>query len=245
MTLNGSAISANVTTTDLSTLVSAINDKTGATGIVAVASIDKASITLTDSTGADISIENFDSSAAVAGAGAQTVSFDVTGGTGSATSLSAGGINDGDRDSTVVGGTVEFKSTGGAFSVSSSLGEVSSNLFSGNADDLQASANENVSSIDISSATGAQDAIDVADGALATIDSLRADLGAIQNRFETTISNLNTTSENLSAARSRILDTDFASETANLTKTQILQQASVAMLSQANSLPQLVLSLLQ
>ncbi len=245
LTLNGKAISANVTTTDLSTLVSAINDKTGATGIVAVASIDKTSITLTHSTGEDITVQNFDSSVAVSGAGGQTVTATVTGGTGGATTLSAGGINDGSRDSTVVGGQVEFKSTGGAFSVSSSLGEVSSNLFSGNANDLQASANQNVSSIDISSATGAQSAIDIADGALATIDSLRADLGAIQNRFETTISNLNVTSENLSAARSRILDTDFAAETANLTKTQILQQASVAMLSQANSLPQLVLSLLQ
>ncbi|MCF6323195.1 MAG: hypothetical protein L3J89_02540 [Gammaproteobacteria bacterium] len=83
------------------------------------------------------------------------------------------------------------------------------------------------------------------DGALDQINTLRGDLGAVQNRFESTIANLSATSENLSAARSRIRDTDYASETAALTRAQILQQAGVAMLSQANSLPQLVLSLLQ
>ncbi|MDT8372268.1 MAG: flagellin, partial [Gammaproteobacteria bacterium] len=68
--------------------------------------------------------------------------------------------------------------------------------------------------------------------------------GAIQNRFESTITNLNTAVENLSAARSRIMDADFAAETANLTRAQILQQAGTAMLAQANALPQSVLSLL-
>ncbi|NNL56776.1 MAG: flagellin, partial [Pseudomonadales bacterium] len=81
--------------------------------------------------------------------------------------------------------------------------------------------------------------------ALATISSIRADLGAVQNRFQSTISNLSTTSENLSAARSRIQDADFASETANLTRTQILQQAGISVLAQANALPQQVLGLLQ
>lgn len=82
------------------------------------------------------------------------------------------------------------------------------------------------------------------DDALQTIDSKRAELGAAQNRFESTISNLQNISENVSASRSRIMDTDFASETANLTKNQIMQQAGTAMLSQANQLPQAVLSLL-
>jgi flagellin len=70
-------------------------------------------------------------------------------------------------------------------------------------------------------------------------------LGAIQTRFDSTISSLTATAENLTAARSRILDTDFAAETAALTRSQILQQAGVSMLAQANSLPQLALSLLQ
>ena len=80
--------------------------------------------------------------------------------------------------------------------------------------------------------------------AIASIDSQRADLGAIQNRFESTIANLQNVSENASAARGRIQDTDYAAETANLTKNQILQQAGTAILAQANQLPQAVLSLL-
>jgi len=77
------------------------------------------------------------------------------------------------------------------------------------------------------------------------VDGFRADLGAIQNRFSSTIANLSTTTENLSAARSRILDTDFAAETAELTRVQILQQAGIAMLAQANAAPQGILALLQ
>jgi flagellin len=83
------------------------------------------------------------------------------------------------------------------------------------------------------------------DSALTSISDLRSTFGAIQNRFESTISNLGTAVENLSAARSRIMDADFAAETANLTRAQILQQAGTAMLSQANAIPQNVLSLLQ
>ncbi|TVO75284.1 flagellin N-terminal helical domain-containing protein [Sedimenticola selenatireducens] len=102
-----------------------------------------------------------------------------------------------------------------------------------------------LSAVDISTVAGANSAIAVVDGALAQISSSRADLGAVQNRFESTMANLSTASENLSAARSRILDADFAAETANLTRAQILQQAGIAMVSQANALPQSVLSLLQ
>ena len=102
-----------------------------------------------------------------------------------------------------------------------------------------------INTIDISSTAGANTAIDLVDGALDQINTIRGDLGAIQNRLESTISNLSTASENFSAARSRILDTDFAAETAALTRAQILQQAGVAMLSQANAQPQTVLALLQ
>jgi flagellin len=102
-----------------------------------------------------------------------------------------------------------------------------------------------VDDVDISTIAGAQSAIKRLDAALDSVNSNRADLGAIQNRFEATISNLMTTSENLAAARSRIRDADFAAETAELTRGQILQQAGIAMVSQANALPQSVLSLLQ
>jgi len=243
--LNGESIAANVTTTDLSSLVSAINDKSGATGVVATLSVDKASISLVEDTGENISILDFDSSASAGGAGNQAVTLDFAGATGNAATLQTGGINDGTRDSAVVGGTVEFKSVSTSFSVSSSLGEVANSLFGADADTLQASANNSVSSIDISTVAGANSAIDITDGALARVDGIRADLGAIQNRFVSTISSLDSAVENFSAARSRIQDTDFARETANLTRSQILQQAGVAILSQANGLPQLVLSLLQ
>ncbi|UQY35425.1 flagellin [Pseudomonas fulva] len=102
-----------------------------------------------------------------------------------------------------------------------------------------------ISDVDVSTAYGAQNAIDVIDAAIAFIDSQRSDLGAVQNRFDNTISNLQSISENAEAARSRIKDTDFAAETATLAKNQVLQQAGTAILAQAKQLPQSVLSLLQ
>ncbi len=99
--------------------------------------------------------------------------------------------------------------------------------------------------LDVTSALGADNALAAMDAALQSINSARADLGAVQNRFTSTIANLNTSSENLTAARSRIRDTDYAVETAELTRTQILQQAGTAMLAQANQVPQSVLSLLK
>ncbi len=101
-----------------------------------------------------------------------------------------------------------------------------------------------VEEIDISTQQGAQEAISIVDDAISQIDGERANLGAIQNRFESTISNLHNISENLSAARSRILDADIAAETSSLTKHNILQQAGISILSQANQQPQLALSLI-
>ena len=102
-----------------------------------------------------------------------------------------------------------------------------------------------ISTTDISTAAGANAAITAVDNALTTINSSRAQLGAVQNRFDSVVSSIQTTSENLSASRSRIRDADFAAETAALTRAQILQQAGVSILGQANSLPQNALSLLQ
>ncbi len=102
-----------------------------------------------------------------------------------------------------------------------------------------------VSALDISTVIGANTAIASLDAALATINTSRGSLGAYQNRFSSAIANLMTTSENVTAARSRIQDADFAAETAQLTRGQILQQAGVAMLAQANSLPNTVLALLR
>jgi flagellin len=103
----------------------------------------------------------------------------------------------------------------------------------------------NLDSVDISTVAGANDSILRIDSALNAVNGLRGELGAIQNRFESTIANLSTSVENLSASNSRILDADFAAETANLAKSQVLQQAGISVLAQANARPQQVLSLLQ
>ena len=102
-----------------------------------------------------------------------------------------------------------------------------------------------LSSVSVTSVSNANTAIQRTDAALTAVSSLRSQFGAIQNRFESTIANLSAVSENLTASRSRIQDADFAAETAALTKAQILQQAGVAVLAQANAAPQVVLGLLR
>ena len=113
------------------------------------------------------------------------------------------------------------------------------------ADSANAAASGNMSTLDISSYGGAQLAIQQADAALKQVNTARAKLGAVQSRFENTIGNINIATENTTAARSRIMDADFAAETAALTRAQILQEAGTAMLSQANRLPETVLELLR
>ena len=143
-------------------------------------------------------------------------------------------------------GTFNASTTYGLISLSSSEAYSVAGNNPGNAGLSTASSTlSSINTIDISSVTGANTAITLIDGALDQVNSIRGDLGAVQNRFESTIANLSTTSENLSSARSRIRDADFAAETAALTRLQILQQAGISILSQANSLPQLALSLLQ
>jgi flagellin len=110
---------------------------------------------------------------------------------------------------------------------------------------ITASATTSTTGLGIASASAATHAISMIDTALGTIDTFRGKLGAIQSRLESTVSNLMNISENVSAAKSQIMDTDFAAETANLTRAQILQQAGVAMLKQANAIPQAALTLLQ
>ncbi len=102
-----------------------------------------------------------------------------------------------------------------------------------------------MSDLDITTFDNATLALSIVDSALAKVNDQRAQFGAMQNRFESTTASLQITSENLSASRSRIQDADFAAETANLTRAQILQQAGISVLAQANASPQSVLSLLQ
>jgi flagellin len=228
-----SAISATVTGTDLTNLVTEINKSTGTTSITAELS-DKASFTLTQADGKDIKIDNFATSSAtdtavLKGADGATVTLDQSN----------------NEDSSTIAGVVNFKSQS-SFTTSSSVANTAGSLLAGAAaNSVSSAAVDKLDTVDISTAAGSQAAIDIIDASLASINGQRADLGAVQSRFEATISNLQTTSENLSAARSRIRDADFAAETANLTRAQILQQAGTAMLAQANAIPQNVLSLLQ
>ena len=220
-----------VITTDLSSVSAAINDVSGQTGVSAVYDATTNAITLTQSEGKDIFIGDFTNSAAG--------TIDVAGSSAAAVSLTSGGAH-----CTTVSGDVTLTSTG-SFSATSSIAADAGSIFDQNAGTMGTLTTAAVNSIDISNTSGANTAISIIDAALTKIDTVRGDLGAVQNRFESTIANLQSVSENVSAARSRIMDADFAAETANLTKAQVLQQAGVAMLAQANMLPQTVLSLLQ
>jgi flagellin len=221
-------VSANVTDhTDLTGLSEAFNAHTAETGISASLSADKGSLILKNSEGYDITTVGQTGSVA---ATIQGVEADGTTVTGSTQSIAAAATAN-------VGGNVTFHSDQ-SYSIASSN---TTFLTAGNiASDLNS-----VSSIDIGSRSGAEDSIKVIDNAIGRIDAERANLGAIQNRFESTIANLQNISENISAARSRILDADIAQETSAMTKSSILQQAGVSILAQANQTPQLALSLLK
>ena len=235
-------VSAQIdSTSDLTNLAKAINDVSGKTGVTATLNDAKDAILLTNSEGYDITItgasgtrtfdlvgikhpDNFSSGAVWSDSSSETADTQNVSGGNSAT----------------VGGTVVFESSKN-YTVSSN---VAADLVTA-ASTAYSSSLEKVSEIDVGSQNGANAAINVIDGALSYIDDLRADLGAVQNRFESTIANLMNVSENISAARSRIMDADFAAETANMTRAQILQQSGTAMLAQANTLPQAALTLLQ
>jgi flagellin len=224
--LNGIAVAANVADkNDLTNLVSAINGVSSTTGVTATftSTSAKNNITLTTTDGRNIALANF----ANATAGNDSIAF-------GGTTLTEGGTV-----SAVKTGTVELVSTKGPIATAGAdatvfaLAGVNNSTFS------------SVAAIDISTFAGASSALSVIDAALNQVNSGRADLGAVQNRFQATISNLETTSENLSASRSRVLDADFAKETAALSRAQVLQQAANAMVAQANQMPQQVLQLLQ
>ena len=223
-TLTGDAaadISVTVSNTgDLSSVADAINQASATTGIVATA--NGGTVSLVHEGGKDIAFSALNS-------GTATNALNLTGGSGGAAALTEAAAAAG-----VVGGAVTLNSSS-SFTVGAAA-----TVFTGTTSSL-----DSVAAIDISSQTGANDALNVIDGAIAFVDNARGDLGAVQNRFESTISNLSNISENITAARSRILDADIAQETSAMTKNNILQQAGVAILAQANQAPQLALSLLQ
>jgi flagellin len=237
-------ISAKVVGGDLSALAQAINAQSGTTAVTASIKKDGAgvsSLVLSNSNGDDINIANQLADAAT-GLGTASIAGASTpaNGTTVAVDAPATAIPVSGGNSVTVGGKLSFSSDSG-FSISST----GTGVLGGTAGTAIGSDLQSVAKLDVSTVDGSNAALKTIDSALNQINSNRASLGAIQNRFASTISNLNTATENLSASRSRIQDTDFASETASLTRGQILQQAGTAILAQANSLPNGVLSLLR
>ncbi|BFN13759.1 flagellin [Marinobacter sp. RI1] len=208
---------------NLANAVTAINDVSSRTGVTASVDKDSGQLVLTNSTGEDIFLKNNDTNNTNAG----TVSF----GNGDLAAAGAADNNIGITGEVSLDSEKSFSATGTANAVLASASV--------------ASTRQSVSSLDITDFDGATKALKIVDAALAAVNGQRSKFGALQSRFETTISNLEATSTNLSAANSRILDADFAAETAKLSKSQVLQQAGISVLAQANARPQQVLSLLQ
>jgi len=218
LTLNGLAISITNSTnaaTNRTNSVTAINAQSSVTGVVA-----------TD-TGSGVSLAAADGRNIVTTFAAGT----STGATEADYGLAAAGTTGATLNVTykAPAGTTGNVVFAGAFSNTTAI----------------ASTGTAISAINVSTAAGAQTALTAIDAALSSVNTSRASLGAYQNRFASVVSSLQTTSENLTASRSRIQDTDFAAETAALTRGQILQQAGTAMLAQANALPNGVLALLR
>ena len=237
---NTAVVSAAVTsTTDLSALANAINAQSAVTGVFATATAGSTTLALNNSLGANIGIADFTDS----GAGSATVT-----GSNAYTGLSVGATQSlqgtgGGTDSTVVGGILQLNSPNIYSLTTTAAANTSSGFLTSTS--AQFSTLASVSSINIGSVSGSNNAIAIIDGALANINAIRGGLGALQNRFTSTISNLQTATTNLTASRSRIQDADFAAETTNLSRSQVLQQAGTAMLAQANALPNQVLALLR
>lgn len=239
-------------TDDRSSAIDAINAISGQTGVTA--EDNGKSITLTAADGRNLSVAIDNRLAANDAAGYDSTNFGYSIGLDSAQN----GIGQGDITNADLAYDRTYANTAETTYSTvrlNSAGEINVEAGNNGADALQQlglyagayGAGESgsfISEIDISTFEGAQQAITSVDNALNTVTSQRAALGAVQNRFESTISNLQITSENLTAANSRIRDADFAAESAELSRTQVLQQAGISILAQANQRPQQVLSLL-
>lgn len=210
--------------------VSAFNSQSAKTGVTASYDADGGGLKLTQADGEDIKLKNKSTDTAST---ATLATYDAAG------AVLTGGVTVDDTDGATAAGRIVLDSES-SFSVADASGFDLAGGTSTGSSELKS-----VADLDISTFEGAQLAIKTADAALASVNSQRAEYGALQSRFESAISNLSSSTENLSASRSRIVDTDFASETAKLTRGQILQQAGTSMLAQANSLPNGVLSLLR
>ena len=244
--INGTSIGnvAIANTGDLRAMRDAINSKSTTTGVSAAMGANNGEIILTDATGKNINITNY--TAANSGGANQAEMF-VTGLNADGTEADAAGNTDrvtvtNAAATASVTGQVAFTSTKSFTVNSTALGGSDVGFFSATAN---TSALESVASIDLSNAESAAKAIGVLDTALKQIASSRGAMGAISNRLDSTISNLTNISTSVQAAKSQIMDADFAAESTALARGQILAQASTAMLAQANASKQNMLSLLR
>ena len=241
----GQAVSLSFTVGDtlnadgLGAAVNAFNDMAAKTGVTAKVNADGNGIVLTNANGNDIKLLN-DSTAANTITVTDVAGGALVGGAGANIAGQAGAGAFGTHD-LVITGQITLDSDK-SFSVVDT-GATTAGFMK--TDAATSSQLQTVAQNDVSTVDSANRTLAIVDAALSAINSQRAKYGAIQSRFQSTIDNLSITSENLSASRSRIRDTDFAAETANLTRAQILQQAGTAMLAQANALPQNVLSLIR
>jgi len=212
----------------------AVNAKSSQTGVTATFDTTTGAVALNAVDGRNISVARSTDAGTGVAAATSGLGSDTTTGATVATST------------TTTLSTINLSSTSSAGITLAGAGVAASGLTASlGYTAATATAGAGVSSLDLTTATGAQAALTTIDAAINTISSTRGALGAYQNRFQSTVASLQTTTENLSASRSRITDADFAKETANLTRSQILQQAGTAILSQANQLGQGVLSLLR
>jgi len=223
-------VSATGTAAGLAEAVKAFNDVSSQTGITAKLNSAADGLILTNEAGSDISLTNQTGSANATFASLDAPAT-LTSTTGPSFTTGAA-LNAG--TTFVTQGTIEF---------SSDKGYVLSGTY--NTAPATSSSLQSVNTIDVSTVDGSTKALKIVDAALASVNGQRASFGALQSRFDTTVANLQSTAENASASRSRIQDADFASETASLSRAQILQQAGTAMVAQANQLPQGILALLR
>ncbi len=235
LTINNQAIYTATTGVTLSgdQVAAAINANASVTGVTASYDATNTRMTLQSVSGGDISVTQAKGAGTAAGEG-----FNATEGTNNSVNTTTLATAAGGSTSVTLSGSIRLVAAdaitlGGAPAATGySVGSLA----------LGASG---LNSASVTTVSNANTAISRIDAALSAVSTLRSTFGAVQNRFESTISNLQATAENLTASRSRIQDADFAAETAALTRNQILQQAGMAMLAQANSLPQNVLALLR
>ena len=236
-------VGANVgETISITSLVNAQSSSLGTTTTSSANVTGAAATAFTAITAGDLTINGVSVGAVAAGTDAKTQSNNIV----AAINTKSGVTNV--TATSDAAGKISLVNTSGSSTVVAFAGASASTAITGLTAGTTAATSSSVAGfagVDISTTAGADIAINAMDSALSAINAGRADLGAYQNRFSSAISNVQTTSENLTASRSRIVDTDFAAETATLSRNQVLQQAGTAMLAQANAMPQSVLSLLK